>query len=173
MAPDMPANLRRVTIKAMTDAGWIAGTLFVPSAARLADYMERAPSFLPLSDVFMQAHSKRLPFFAVQQSAIEFIAVEGAEDSSSVEDTQIMEDHSISCLMAKGMLKGIIAVKPGFRLSDYLAKHHRFIPIKDCTFRVRGQQSESVDEESSPFILVNSERVIGVTERSNPGDVSE
>ena len=169
----MPANLRKVIIKAMTDAGWVAGTLHVPSAARMADYIERAPGFLPLSDVFMQRHSKRLPFFAVQQSAIEFMAIEGGEDSSSVEDTQIMEDHSISCLMTKGMLKGTIAVKPGFRLSDHLAKHHKFIPIKECTYQVRGQQSKSPVEESSPFVLVNSDRVIGVTEKSNPGDIPE
>ncbi len=167
MTPITPTNLRRVTLKAMTDAGWIAGTLLVPSSVRLVDYMERAPSFLSLSEVFMQAHSKGLPFFALQRNAIEFMAIEGAEDPSSAEDTQIMEDHSISCLLTNGTLKGKIAVKPGLRLSDYLTKHHKFIPVKECSYNVRIPQSRSVAEEFSAFVLLNSERIVGLSERGN------
>ncbi len=166
MAPDTQINRRCITIKAMTDAGWVAGTLHIPSAVRLVDYMERAPGFLPLSDVFMQAHTKRIPFFALQQHAIEFMAIEGDEDPSSAEDTQIMEDHSVSCLLTKGILKGKIFVKPGFRLSDYLAKPHQFIPLQSCTFQVRASKTQQPADEYAPFILLNPARVIGFSERS-------
>ena len=173
MAPDTQINRRRLTIKAMTDAGWVAGTLHIPSAVRLVDYMERAPGFLPLSNVFMQAHTKRIPFFALQQHAIEFMAIEGDEDPSSAEDTQIMEDHSVSCLLTKGILRGKIAVKPGFRLSDYLAKHHHFIPLRSCTFQVRAPNSQSTVDEHAAFILLNPARVIGFSERSDQAGVGE
>lgn len=173
MAPDTQMNRRCITIKAMTDAGWVAGTLYAPSAVRLVDYMERAPGFLPLSDVFMQAHSKRIPFFALQQHAIEFMAIEGDEDPTSAEDTQIMEDHSVTCLLTKGILKGKIFVKPGFRLSDYLAKHHQFIPLRSCTFQVRASKSQPLVDEHSAFILLNPARVIGFSERSDQTDLQQ
>jgi hypothetical protein len=168
---ETPSNLRRVTIKAMTDTGWITGTIFVPASVRLSDYMVRAPHFLSMSDVFMQAHSKGLPFFALQRNAVEFMAIDGNEDPASAEDTQIMEDHSISCLLSGGILKGNIAVKPGLRLSDYLAKHNEFVPIKECTYRVRVPQSREVAEEFCAFVLLNSEKVIGLSERSDTEDV--
>lgn len=169
MTPDVPANLRRVTIKAMTDAGWITGTIHVPTSVRLVDYMVRAPSFLSLSDVYMQAHSKSLPFFALQRHEIDFMAIDGSEDPSSADDSQIMEDHSISCLLSGGILKGKIAVKPGLRLSDFLAKQRNLVAVKECAYRVRVPQSRGVADEFCPFVLLNSEKVIGLSERGEQG----
>jgi len=166
-----PRNLRRVTVRALTDAGWIAGTIHVPVAARLVDYMDRAPSFLSLSDVFMEAHSKGVPFFALRHEAITFISVGGEEDASSTEDGGIMDDHSVSCLLPGGVLKGKVAVKPTFRLSDYLLKHHRFVPVRVCTYHVRVPQTGAVANEAADFVLLNAQKIIGLSERGDPLNV--
>lgn len=163
-----PANLRRVGVKAITEAGWVAGTLHVPTSVRLADFLERAPNFLSVSDVQMPSRSNERPFFALRRSSIEFLVVDGEEDPTSANHTQIMEDHSVLCLLPNARLRGTIAVQPGFRLSDYLARDTPFIPVTGCTYQVRATDVNAAAKESAAFVLLNSEKVIGVSERDDP-----
>lgn len=160
--------MRRFAVKAVTEAGWIEGTILVLSSVRIADYMERAPSFLSMSEVHVAARAGERSFFALGRSAIEFLIVDGEEDPTSADYTQIMDDHAVVCLMPNARLKGTIAVQPGYRLSDYLAKHTHFVPVTRCTYQVRAHDANAATKEKAEFVLLNTEKLIGVSERDDP-----
>ena len=160
-------TMRRVTVNALSDAGWVTGSLHVPLQVRLIDYMNRAPDFLSLTDVFMEAHTQGIPFFALQRHAIVFLIVEGQEEPQSVEDTGIVEEHLISCLLVMGSLVGKVMVKPGVRLSDALAKRKKFMPVTECTYRLRVPRTKDITEEYRPFVLLNCDKIVGLSERSS------
>jgi len=167
--PRMPTPpMRRVTVNALTDAGWVAGSLHVPLQVRLVDYLNRAPDFLSLTEVFMEGHAEAIAYLALQRQAIVFMLVEGQEESLSVEDTGIMDEHLVSCLFRMGSLKGKIMVKPGTRLSDVLAKQRKFIAVTECTYWLRAHQGGDASAKYGPFLLLNRDKIVGLSEHTAP-----
>ena len=157
-------NMRRVTVNAFTEAGWVAGSVHIPGQIKLADYLNRASDFLALTEVFMEAQAVEIPFFALRRGAIHLLT-SGELDEPQVPDGMIpLEEHNISCILSLGRLKGIIRTKPGIRLSDILAKQKTFVAIANCTYEIRSPQTRKINREEHSLILVNCGSIIGLSE---------
>lgn len=164
-----PGGMRRVTVNAMTRAGWAAGSLHVPQHVRLVDFLNRAPDFLSLTEVFMDRHKSEIPYLALQRQSILFLVVDPSEYNPAGEEAAIVEDHTVTCIFDVGRLKGRAPIKAAARLSDTLAKHKAFLPLHDCIFELRLPWSAEVIKERQPFVLLNCSQVVGLSERP-PGE---
>lgn len=73
---------RKVRARLLTERGWVEGTLRLPKAVRLVDWLNHGGHFLTLSDVEIGAAA--LVYVSLRKSAIRVVVPAGAEDVRSV-----------------------------------------------------------------------------------------
>lgn len=161
-------TLRRVSVRALTEAGWIAGDLHVPRFVEVAGFLNRDQDFLSLTDVFAEGRDDAMSYLALQRHAIYFFICVREEDPVEPDDLGIQDRHTVSCLMSVGSLKGSMVTKPGVRLSDRLARHRAFLSVTECKFRVRDPFSHEGFKEKHPLVFLNAEKIIGLAENGPP-----
>ena len=159
---------KRVSTRALTKAGWVAGDLHIPGAVRVADYLNRKHDFLTLTDVFTEGQDDSMPYLALQWHAVFLIVCPYDKEPLAAEEFGTLEHHKISCLTAVGSVSGLMATRPGVRLSDRLAHHRMFLTVTDCSYRVRDPFSHEVFEETHPFVFLNTDKIIGIAEEEPP-----
>lgn len=164
---------RMITARILTQAGWVAGSLHVPGSVRVVDYLDRRQSnFIPMTDVILESSDNPIPFLDMHRNAIDFIAVPDAQELASVRESGIPVEHHVACLLRIGYLNGVIRVRAGMRLSDFLDHSRGFVPIFDCEYNVRDPWSNKVFKEHEPHLLLNTQAVIGFSEKPATPDGS-
>jgi hypothetical protein len=159
---------RRVSVRVLCEAGWIAGDLHVPQLIRIADYLNRNRDFLNLSGAFTEGQDAEMPFLALQHRAIYFIVCNYDEEALSAEEYGVMECREVDCLTAAGTISGLVAVKPGVRISERLANRRAFLAVTNCLYQVRDPYSRETFEEKRPCVFLNTDKIIGIAEAESP-----
>lgn len=153
-------------VRVLTDSCWLVGKLVAPAQLSFADYLDRAPEFLSLTDVILEGRPKTLPLFALHRDAIVFMLIETDQPLVSSKTPKDSVEHAISCLIAQGSLVGTMRILRGVRLSDYLSKNTGFVVVEDCHYRIRDPWSREVLDHRERAILLNTQAVIGISESS-------
>lgn len=161
-------QLRRVSVRALCEVGWIAGDLHVPQQVRIADYLNRNRDFLNLTDAFAEGQDEEMPYLALQNRAIYFVVCTYDEEALAAGEFGVMEPRRIDCLIAAGTVSGLVAVKPGIRVSDRLANHRAFLAVTNCTYQMRDPYNGETFEEKRPCIFLNTDKIIGIAEAESP-----
>jgi hypothetical protein len=162
MAEERP-ELRLVPVRALTAAGWITGTLHVPVAMPLLDFLEEPRAFVSLSDVRLPVGTE-LPFFALATSAIVLLQPKPEELVEAVVRTSGRSRlRRVSCLFEGGLVLGTLALPADRRVSDELLAAKGFVVLGHCTIGV-DHPSRVPSMEAGIHVLVHAPRLIGVTE---------
>ncbi len=153
------------TARFLTPAGWVTGNVRIPNQVRILDALNNHHEFVPLTNVFFEGRLEPVPFFALHLTAVLMISFSMPENPESAHVVGKLIDHDAIWLLNVGQLKGRIAVKEGIRLSDYLCLQSRFIVVRDCHYRIKTPLDHAPVEEHAPLLFLNSQAVIGVSER--------
>lgn len=163
-AKEFHVDQRLAAARLLTRAGWIVGNIHVPTHARLTDFLSHDSDFLPLTDVFLEGRPNPVPFFALQKSAIYFLAAMDAEDLQSAKLTGSLYEHQIACLLPIGSIAGKAEIPEGIRVSDFFCKHGGFILMRECHYHIRDPWTHEKEDATETAMLVNTEAAIGVSE---------
>ncbi len=157
-------DIRLVPARIFTQAGWIVGKMHVAAEWRMINFINNVPDFFSLADVILEGRPKVLSLFTMQRSAILFIVVETEVEKELGAGGRNLIEHPISCLLANGVLHGIISAPQGIRLSDYLSRQDGFIQVKDVRFQIRNPWEKRMIDHEEPLVLLNPDSVVGVSE---------
>ena len=159
-----PVEPRRVPARVLTASGWMRGKLSLPGLVRLVDFVGRE-EYLTFIDVEFEGDERPLDFFALRRNAVSFLIVESNESLESTEELGYREEHHVTCRITAGALTGVILLKLGARLSDYLTRHDGLVPVRECHYRVRNPFTGKVEEGHADAMLINPEAIVGVSEK--------
>ncbi|MCB9619634.1 MAG: hypothetical protein H6721_22940 [Sandaracinus sp.] len=163
MTSEERPELRLVPVRTLTPAGWIVGTLHVPKAMPLIDFLEAPRAFVSLSDVKLPTGSE-LPFFALAKSALILVQPQPEELVEAVTRTSGRSRlRQVSCLFEGGLVMGTLALPSDHRVSDELLASNGFFVLGHCTIGVDAPAKTPV-MEAGIHVIVHSPRLLGVTE---------
>ena len=154
---------REVPVRVLTPSGWLTGNLHPPGLIRVVDYLNKEEC-LRMTDVRFEGDEQVLEFFALRRESIIVLAVDSNENLETVESVGYQDEHRITCWVACGALQGVMLIRLGGRLSDYLARHEGLFVVRECRYRVRNPLTMQVEEGKVWALLVNPMAVVGITE---------
>ncbi len=150
-----------MTLRAATSAGLVEGTLHVARLHLLLDAINHGHDFVTLTDVRVRDANERVPFFALRRSETLAVVVPAGEDPDDRKQRPSLVDHEVTCLLPSGAVRGRVALVKDVRLSDWLAGQRGFIVMRESRLWLG---ANGLSEDQAAVVLVNSQRVVGVTE---------
>lgn len=160
---------RDVPVRVLTPSGWISGTLRLPGLVRVADFV-RSEEFLRLTDAQVEGDPQVGLFLALKRDSIIFLIVDANESLESVETLGYQDEHRVTCWFEGGAVQGVMLIRLGARLSDYLERHEGLVVIRECRYRIRNPLTMKVEEDESWAILLSPKKVVAVTETPQTGE---
>lgn len=152
---------RTVSVRVLTDHGWVRGNVHPPKSALLADYLTRAGHFVRLTDVSILESGLELPFLALRKENIIMVVADTLESrTDSIPPSAQVANHVVHCLIARGSVSGNIALSGSVRVSDFFMNRSSFVAIRDVTLNL----TSGVGGAEMPVAYLNTDMVIGVSE---------
>ena len=156
-------TLRRTEVGVLVPGGWVHGTLSIPSAQSLTDFLNAAGTFLKLADCRLPGEARQVGFFALQRDAIMLLAPAASADQIETEGLGgITSPWRISCLFDQGILDGRLDFLVNLRLSDYLRQQAGYLVVRDGVWRPR--EGGPGEGQQWPIVVVNPGQVLGIVE---------
>lgn len=166
---ELPDERRETRVRALTPSGWITGNLFVPGLIRLVDFIDNE-KILRLTEVQIEGDPQAREFLALRRDSVILLIVEGNENLEAVETVGHQDEHRVTCWINCGAVQGVLLLRLGTRLSDYLARHEGLVVVRECRYRIRNPMTMKVEEDEAWAILLNPEAVVAVTEAPQTGE---
>lgn len=166
---ELPDERREAPVRALTPSGWITGKLFIPGLIRLVDFIDKE-KILRLTDAQIEGDALGTKFLALSRDSVILLMVEANENLESVETLGHQDEHPVTCWIGCGAVQGVLLLRLGTRLSDYLARREGFVVVRECRYRIRNPLTMKVEENESWALLLNSRSIVAVTERSQTGE---
>lgn len=160
--------LRLSSVNLLTDLGWCAATLHIPTRQSLVDFLAPGNHIVKLTRVRIPNESERLPFIAVRRDAI--VVVEPTQSDELVDTAGSggrTSSHRVGCILPGGILQGTLEVLVNVRLSDFLRQQPGLAVLHDCAFAPYGLPPDSTQARKLKVAVVNLSRVTGVAEWVN------
>lgn len=159
-----PPDHRDVPVRMLTRTGWIEGTMRLTGIVRIVDFIANE-EFLRLTNVRFEDDENRVEFIAVRCDSILFLIVDSNENLDSVQTVGFQDEHRVTCWIDCGAVQGVMLIRLGARLSDFLARHAGLVVVRECSYRVRNPLTMKTEEGKSWAILMNPRVVVAVTEQ--------
>jgi hypothetical protein len=156
-----PPAQREVPAEIFTTAGWIKGSFMLPALRIFTEFANQTHDFFKLKGVLLPGLEQTIPFFALQRDSIIFMIVEPGDGMLAALAGRRQTD--ISCAFNGGVISGNIDLPQGVRLSDFLLQKAHFFYLTNSTAYLRSGSQSDV-RRSIPLALVNSRRVVGISE---------
>ena len=163
-----PAERREVPVRALTPSGWISGKLILPGIVQVIDFIDNE-NFLRLTEVRFEGDQKEMRFLALRRDSIVLLTVESNENLESVETVGFQDEHRVTCWIECGAIQGVMLLRLGARLSDYITRHEGLVVLRECRYRIRNPKTMKVEEGESWALLVNPQKIVAITERPQTG----
>lgn len=157
-----PPPQREVEGNIFSTAGWIRGRFMMPAMRIFTEYLNHPHDFFKLRSVMLPGLEKEIEFFALQRDSVIFISVTPGEGVFAPAERKRPAD--ISCAFNGGVVSGTLNLPQGVRVSDFLIQKQNFFHLTDCTGFLRGAGGKSEVMRDLPLVIVNTRRVIGVSE---------
>jgi hypothetical protein len=159
--------MRTVSVRVLTDAGWLTGAVSAPPKRSLAETLAQAPTMLSMLDVWLPGQDFNLPYFAMRSRAVHLVLLEHSEDIQEVSGTFVRTTpQEVVVLVGSSIVSGIAMVPQNLRVSDYFTRQRGFVSLTAATLRMREPGGRQAVLRKCPEILVNAERMVGVAETS-------
>jgi hypothetical protein len=153
---------RELAASMFTVAGWITGSFLIPKLRHFSDFLNQPQEFFKLKAVRLPGLEKELPFFVLQRNSIIFVVPADDDDLVPAVGGEKLE-REVSCAFANGVVSGTLDVLKGVRVSDFLMSRAGLFVLRNCSTFIRTGATPEV-RHNIPYVIVNSERVIGVSE---------
>ena len=158
---------RKSPVRVYSTSGWIEGTLHVPQALPLLDFLNEGRRFFTLTDVTLE-RGVTFPFLALARSAIIFVEPHAEELVEGSAHTSVRTRlRQVSCLFPGGMVMGSLGLREDARVSDELLDSGSFFLVANCTV---GTDSAGTAPTMAAMahVLLQASKVIGVAEVTSP-----
>lgn len=155
-----------VPVRVLTESGWLSGLIGRPPLHRLVDALNMGGDAVMLTNVYVPGGTEDLPFFTCRRDAILLLLPdepEGAAKAQSGVWTPVTE-REVICLSGMATLAGSVFVSENLRVSDYFAKARGFVEMSTTRLTVRDPRSGEQWTRDLPEVLVNTKRIVGVSE---------
>ncbi len=152
-------ELRQISARLLTQAGWMIGTFHVPVASSFLDHLNHAGAFFKLTNVTIGSTNDPVEFFALRRAEVTLVIPESSEDELKLGDSG-ENTKSVSCWLPTGEVVGSLQLQPGVRVSDHLLHHEGFTTLRDCVGR-----DLHAAVNAATVVFVNAGRVLGVVDR--------
>ncbi len=166
---ELPDERREAPVRALTPSGWIKGNLFIPGLIRVVDFIDKE-DMLRLTEVQIEGDTQGREFLVLRRDSIILLMVEGNENLESVETVGYQDEHRVTCWIECGAVQGVLLLRLGARMSDYLARHEGLVVVRECRYRIRNPLTMKVEEGESWAVLLNPQSIVAATERSQAGE---
>lgn len=149
-----------------TQAGILRGTLHVPVALGLQEFLNTGDDLLRLTEAQLPGVSTPQPFLALLKSAVLLvIPTDHAPVLRPDPEKMVRERRVVTCLLGQGSVRGALEVPERVRTSDFLTRGPGFLDLHHATVGpetwVDPRQSGGT---SLPLVLVNSRQLLGIAE---------
>ncbi len=155
---------RTIVSQILTTAGWVDGTFHILRHAKFVAQLNKEDEFLKITDVSFVGKKQKMPFFALQKDAAVLIVPPPTESDLILDTTEEKEAKHVFCVFEGGVISGTLMIRKGVRISDFLIKQKGFVLLKRCNLRLGDLHEEFFVDEDHPSIIVNSSKILGVTE---------
>jgi hypothetical protein len=157
-------RVRKVPVDALTQLGWLNGTLHVPSQLALSDYLALGSHPLKLTQAQVPNEADRLPFLAFRREALVLVAPGLVEEGEGAEGSDYTTDLQVACLLPVGILRGTLRVIYNLRLSDHLQQTGHFLTLHRCLLAPYGGTANSPGARGLHSAIVNLNHALGISE---------
>jgi hypothetical protein len=149
-----------------TSAGWLHGTLHIPSIRTLMDFLNAPEKLLKLTEVRLPGIRQPQPFLALQKRAAWLLIPQPPFETIPPDPVAVQRElRATTCLLGTGSINGLLNVPKAMRTSDFLVQSPAFVPLTEChlgpALHFKAEQDSA---DAWPLMLVNMEKVIGFTE---------
>lgn len=157
---------RIVPVDILSIRGWISAKVHVGEVNFFLDAINTIPYFLRLSEVRMEK-GNRLDFLGLQRHGTQIIIPRESGDMVARVNPAEKVVKRVVCFLQREQIEGDLRLLPDIRVSDYLAKCSSYFALYNTSGNVwREQKGEGPDRfAGGPAALVNSEAIMGITER--------
>jgi hypothetical protein len=163
MAPYHPQQ-RVVPARILTPSGWVRASFHVVRLVSFRDFLGQVSPFFSLTGVSFPGSAEELPFLALRRSAARLILPACDERRLLLgREPEELVSHQVTCLLESGALRGRLALPPHVRISDFLAHHAGFVPLREADVGPRRTRV--------PIVFVNAAALVAVAQdRAAPED---
>ncbi len=158
------SRVRKVPIEALTELGWLTGTLHVPGHLALPDFLALGSQPLKLTEAQVPNEADRLAFVALRRDALVLVAPSLAEETEAAEASAYTTDLQVACLLPMGMLRGTLRVIYNLRLSDHLQQTGHLLTLHRCLLAPYGGTANSPGARGLHVVIVNLNHALGISE---------
>lgn len=157
-------RVRKVPVDALTQLGWLNGTLHVPSQLALSDHLALGSHPLKLTQAQVPNEADRLAFLALRRETLVLIAPGLAEEGEGGDVSDYTTDLQVACLLPMGILRGTLRVIYNLRLSDHLQQAGHLLTLHRCLLAPYGGTANSPGARGLHSAIVNLNHALGISE---------
>lgn len=134
MTAGKPAAVQ-VAVDMFTSAGACRGTLQLPPATAILDFLNRAGEHLRLGEAHVEGDPQGVPFLAVRRDDVRLVLPRDAQGQELAVSARGAEGRVVELagLMNGCRFQGKVQLAPGQRLTDFFAAAPSFVAVRDCT----------------------------------------
>ena len=155
---------RKFGARFFTLAGWVLGTLHVPEAQTLFEFLNDTSAFYRLTNMSLPDQPESLEFMALQRSAV-LLVVPAESNGVTSPDSVPQTSHEVTCLFDGGLVMGRLSLPNELRVSDELMQSPDFFVLRDCTVGLDAAPDPVMEAEA--LVIVQASRMFGVAELSS------
>jgi hypothetical protein len=153
-----------VRVRALTDAGFLEGTLHLAASQRLLSHLRGDAAILRLTDVVLPGRTATVPFFALERDAVIAIVPPEGEAPETMRQGQALTVHATSCLAGSVVIEGELETLAGVRVSDALAHQTGFVALRRAVICLPAAGGTTRVEGPFAHVAVQARRVVGFSE---------
>lgn len=157
-----PPPQREIPAEILSTAGWIRGNFMLPGMRIFSEYLNHPHDFFKLKSVVLPGLENQIPFFALHRDSVIFVVVK--PDNGILAPTERKRPADVSCAFVGGVISGTLNLPAGVRVSDFLHQKQNFFHLTDCTVFLRSPAGANEIRRDIPVVIINTRRVIGVSE---------
>jgi hypothetical protein len=154
---------RRATVTVLTPLGWVQGTLHMPPAQTLLDFLQSGSPVVKLTRARLPGQPEMVPFVALRTDAIAIVAPtidELVEPGGVLGRTTPRE---VEIHLEAGRVAGRIEVLVNLRVSDFLRQQAGLTTLRDAVFTPHGPHDQ-LQVRRMPVAIVNLGRATALVQ---------
>ena len=162
--------LRQAPLEILCTLGWVQATLHLPAHQGLDEALALSGPSLKLTNVRIPRDPEPHGFLALRRDSISLVVpVMGAHIMSGTAYGPTRR-REVACLLSDSMLRGVVEIPAGLRLSDFLRLDSPFLVVRQGMLAPYGGTLQSSEARALDLALVNREHIVGVSE---PAEIAE
>lgn len=154
-----------IPLRILTESGWLSGSYLKPAQRLLSDALNQGGETVVLTNAFIPGADDEVPFLSVRRDRMLLIMpdeVEGPAPHSGL--LVVTTPRKVLMLAGLSSIDGTIAVPPNLRVTDYFARNHGFVEVRDLRLTVRNPNGGEQWTRKLEQIFVRGDALVAISE---------